>query len=116
MTIVTEAKGVLRNGTAAVLSTVQRRQKTARRLTRVNPEKLLKQVTHRFQARQTRRVPVVPIAIAASAAIAGSIIGTIVLRRYLATEHVAEETFPAAEETISANEHVETLERAFAGR
>lgn len=116
MTIVTEAKGALRNGTSAVLSTVQRRQRATRRLAHVNPEKLMKQVTRHFEARtrKSRRVPAVPIVIAASAAIAGGIIGTIVVRRYLATQHAAEETFPVAEEAISANEHIEAAERAFA--
>jgi hypothetical protein len=113
MTIVTEAKGALQNGTSAVLATVQRRRKATRRLAGINPDKLLKQVTRRFEARRTRRVPLVPIAIAASAAVVGVVVGTIVLCRYLAAGCASEEAIPVAEEIISANEHVEALEPTF---
>ena len=116
MTIVTEAKGALRNGTAAVLSTMQHRQRTIRRLGRVRPQKLMKQMTRHIEARKARRVPVVPIVIASSAALVGAVVGTIVLRRYLAAGETVAQPYPAAEETFSANEHGETLEQVLAER
>ncbi len=116
MTIMTEAKGALRNGTSAVLSTVQRRPRTTRRLARIRPEKLMKQVTRRFEGQHTRRVPVVPIVIAASAAVVATVVGTIMLRRYLTTGYMSEEAIPVAEEALSANKHVEALEHTHVER
>ena len=111
MTIVTEAKDALRNGTQSVLSTVQRRQRTSRRLPRVRAERLMKQVTRRFEPKRTRQTPIVPIAIAAGAAVIGVVVGTIALRRYLTTGFMGEEAIPLTDEMTSANEHVEAPER-----
>lgn len=107
MTLMTEATGVLRNRADDVRSTLQRRQRAMRRTTRFSPEKLIKQVTQRFEKPKARRVPVVPIVIASSAAVVGVVVGIFVLRRFLEVEQ-------APEEFEEVNPETETFERAVA--
>jgi ribosomal protein L18E len=105
MAIMTEATDVLRNGATAVRSTIQRRQKALKRSSRFSPEKLMKQVTQRFEKPKARRVPVVPIVIASGAALAGIVAGIVVLRRMLEAE-LATEEFVEVNPEKEAYEHV----------
>jgi hypothetical protein len=107
MTLMTEATGVLRNRANTVRSTLQRRQRAIRRTTRITPEKLIKQVTQRFEKPKARRVPVAPIVIASSAAVVGVVVGIVVLRRFLAVEQ-------APQELEEVNPETEAYERAVA--
>lgn len=107
MTLMTEATGVLRNRANTVRSTLQRRQRAIRRTTRITPEKLIKQVTQRFEKPKARRVPVAPIVIASSAAVVGVVVGIVVLRRFLAVEQ-------APQELEEVNPQTEAYERAVA--
>jgi hypothetical protein len=91
MTLMTEATGVLRNRANTVRSTLQRRQRATRRITRFSPAKLMKQVTQRFEKPKARRVPVTPIVIASSAAVVGVVVGIFMLRRFLEVEQAPQE-------------------------
>lgn len=95
MTIVTDAKSALINGTSTVLSTVRRQTKTTGGFIPTRSQELVKQVTRRWQKAvpfkklQTRRVPVVAIAIVVGGtAVAATT--AILLRRYLATRGASE--------------------------
>lgn len=90
MTIVNEARSALQSGASTVLSTIQRRPKTKRRLMALRPQKLMKQVNRRFGPRRTRKVPVLPIVLAASATTT-ALVGFFVLRRYRTTRGASEE-------------------------
>jgi hypothetical protein len=95
MTIVTDAKSALKNGTSTVLSTVRRRTKTTGGFIPTRSQKLVKQMTRRwqkavpFKRSQTRRVPVVAIAIVVGGtAVAAT--AAILMRRYLAARGASE--------------------------
>jgi hypothetical protein len=102
MTIVTDAKSALKNGTSTVLSTVRRRTRTTGGLIPVTSQKVVKQVTRRWQKAfpfkmpKARRVPVVTIAIVVGgAAVAAT--AAILMRRYLATRGASEAEADAEE-------------------
>ncbi len=91
MTLMAEATDVVRNGATAVRSTLRSRQQAPQRTTRFSPEKLMKQVTQRFEKPKARRVPVAPIVIASGAAVVGVVVGILVLRRFWEVEQVPKE-------------------------
>lgn len=95
MTIVTDATSALKNGTSTVLSTVHRRTKTTGGFIPTRSQKVVKQLTRRwhkavpFKMAQTRRVPVVAIAIVVGGtAVAATT--AILMRWYLATRGMSE--------------------------
>lgn len=98
MTVVEEARTALQNGASAVLTNVER-NKTARRYLPAKTQKLMKQVNRRIAAQQPRRVPVLPIALAVGATVAGVIAGIVVRRYFFAKE--AEEEAPVIVEYTS---------------
>lgn len=89
MTVVDEARTALQNGASAVLTNMER-NKTARRLIPPKTQKLMKQVNRRMTAQRVRRSSIVPIAIAVSLSIVGTVAG-IVLSRYLTAKKTNEE-------------------------
>jgi hypothetical protein len=90
MTIVNEARSALQNGASTVLSTVRGRRRSTRRLMSLTPKKLMKQVNRRFSPRRARRSAVVPIAIAAGAAIVGTATAVWVSRYFALRNATAE--------------------------
>lgn len=89
MTVVDEARTALQNSASAVLTNMER-NKTARRLIPPKTQKLMKQVNRRMTAQRVRRSSIVPIAIAVSLSIVGTVTG-IVLSRYLTAKKTNEE-------------------------
>jgi hypothetical protein len=103
MTVVDEARTALQNGASAVLTNVEH-SKTARRLIPPKTQKMMKQVNRRIAAQKTRRLPIVPIALAVGLSVVGTVAG-VMLSRYLAArkaddeveaEVIAEYTSPEA--------------------
>jgi ribosomal protein S8 len=86
MTVVDEARIALQNGASAVLTNVEN-SKTARRLIPPKTQKMMKQVNRRIATQQTRRLPIVPIALAVGLSIVGTVAG-VMLNRYLAARKV----------------------------
>jgi ribosomal protein S8 len=61
--------------------------KTARRLIPPKTQKMMKQVNRRIATQKTRRLPIVPIALAVGLSIVGTVAG-VMLNRYLAARKV----------------------------
>lgn len=97
MTVVDEARTALRNSASAVLTNAEH-SKTARRLIPPKTQKMMKQVNRRIAAQKTRRSPIVPIALAVSLSIVGTVAG-VMLSRYLAAKRVNDEAEVIAEYT-----------------
>src|SRR5262245_11721004 len=89
MTVVDEAPTALQHGASAVLTNMEH-NKTARRLIPPKTQKMMKQVNRRMTAQRARRSSIVPIALAVSLSIVGTVSG-VVLSRYLAARKTKEE-------------------------
>jgi hypothetical protein len=101
MAIVTETRDFLRNGGSAVRSAVARGEKAARRLSRSNTPKLLKQVSSRFAPRRAHRqpVPVARLLVASAVMAVGATVSAIMVRRFLAARNADKENAETIELT-----------------
>lgn len=91
MSMVTEAKSALKNGTSTILSSVRHSPKATRRFLAVDSHRLMRRVTRPFERQQSRRMPIVPIVLVTSAAVLGTTIA-ILVRRLLAANSAGEES------------------------
>jgi hypothetical protein len=85
MTMVTEVENALKNATSSVLATLGRRSETTWSFLPIDSHQLMKQIKWPLKMPQTRQVPVVPIVLAAGAAVLGTTATVLLVRRLVAT-------------------------------
>ncbi len=102
MTMVTEAKNALKNGTSTVMSTVRRGTKAMEGSLPTNLRRPVKQASRIVEEPRTRRVPVWPIVVVVGVA-AFATTTTVLVRRLIAARYVNDEEeftvedFPASQ-------------------
>jgi|SRR5215469_755412 len=87
MTMVTEVENALKNATSSVLATLGRRSETMWSFLPIDSHQLMKQIRRPFKTPQNRQVLVVPIVLAAGAAVLGTTATVVLVRRRVATWH-----------------------------
>ena len=99
MTVVTEARNALKNGTSTVMGTVRRGTEAAQRSIPSGVQRRVKQATRLVERPRRRRVPFWPIALTVGVAALATTTVVLVRRVVRATyavdaEDFSEETFP----------------------
>jgi hypothetical protein len=100
MNMVTDAKNALQNGTSTVLTAVRRRARAEERSLPLESHSPVKPAHRSSRAPLTRRVPVLPIALAVGVAVLG-ITSVFVARRLLVVRYAGDEGVFTADEVTS---------------
>ena len=97
MTMVTEAKNALKNGTSNVMSTVRRGTNAMERSWPINVRRPVKQASRIDEGRRTRRVPVWPIVLTVGVAALATTTAVLV-RRLIRAAYASDEKGFTAED------------------